>query len=141
MQLQIVSESQINNSLDVAIKQILCICFPEEKDILSKINYWHSVPAWRVILKEDQELIGHVAIVDRTIRIGQSLARVAGGQGVSLLPEYRGKGLCDRMFEAVAAEALRQGFDFGMLFCYPAVETVYRRYDYRILADSPAQPT
>ena len=34
-------------------------------------------------------------------------------------------------------KALRQGFDFGMLFCSTALETVYRRYNYKILADRP----
>ena len=133
MNCQIVNESEIGETLAVALKDSLCICFPEEIEIFSKVTYWYSIPSYRVIVEQNSCVIAHIAVVDRTIVAGEKQIRVAGIQSVFVLPEHRKKDLSDKMFSLVLEESRRRNYDASLLFCVPELEGYYQRFDYETL--------
>ncbi len=126
----IVSEDNISPSLDHAIRKTLVACFPADHEYFQSRSWWHCVPIYRVLGRGDGDsVVAHVAVVERTVVIGQSLAkvRVAGVQSFCLLPGYRGKGFSDRMMSIAMEQANRRGFDVGLLFCQDKLQAVYGR--------------
>lgn len=128
MEIRIIAESDIGPQLDSQIRDLLCRCFPQDVERYSKTRYFNRiVPAWNVLTFDEAEIVGGVAVVDKTIFAAGSPFRIAGVGNVCVLSEYRGAGLADKMLITAMAQALQQDFDFGMLFCDAATEHVYAR--------------
>ena len=136
MQLRIIDEPQIDPELDSAIKQNLALCYPDHRDIYSKTRvYDDNVPSYSVILQQGQTIIAHVAVMDRTISVGQIPLHIAGVANVSVLPQYRGKALSSQVVNASMEEAKKRAFDFGLLFTSQPVKKVYTRCGWQVAED------
>lgn len=134
MELRIIEETKIGRELDAAIREALCVCFPPDREVFSRTRAWHGVlPDWTAVLMDNDELAAHGSVVEREIRVGLRLLRVAGVQNVCVLPRHRNQGLCRRVTLALMDEASRRGLDFGLLFCTPDVGVVYAKQDWRRL--------
>jgi predicted N-acetyltransferase YhbS len=134
MELNIVDESDVDVFLDQKIRNGLCVCFPEDVSVFSQTRAWHcSAPAWSVIMKEREKIIAHCGVVDRTIKAGEVPIRIAGIQNVFVLPDHRGKGLCDKVMNKAMEEAERRQYECGLLFCVPELEKVYARCGWKLL--------
>lgn len=128
--LTVIDEKDISEELDIAIRDGLVECFGPDAEYFSRQSWWHSRPAWRVLaVGDDGKVIGHIAVVVRTVSVGAGRVpvRSAGIQSVFVRPEYRGKGLSDQIMTQAMAEAERRQTDAGLLFCVPTYEPVYRR--------------
>ena len=126
----IINEDSISSDLDRVIRETLVTCFPADREYFQARSWWHCVPIYRVLGKgEGDSVTAHVAIVERSVVVGQSLSKVhvAGVQGFCVLPGYRGAGLSDKMMSIAMEEANRRGFDTGLLFCVDKLQTVYGR--------------
>lgn len=115
--------------LDQAIRDALCICFPDSAAHFANTRSWHgSVPAWTLCAIDPQgAVVAHAGIVDRTVTIGGKRVRVGGIQNVMVLPSRRGQGLVDEIMRRSEQCMIEQGLDLGILFCLPGLEKVYRR--------------
>jgi GNAT superfamily N-acetyltransferase len=136
IQFSVINEDNISPGLDRSIRETLVMCFPADREYFQARSWWHCVPIYRVLGKGDGDLIGaHVAIVKRTVIVGQGLTKVyvAGVQGFCVLPGYRGAGLSDKMMSIAMEEANKRGFDAGLLFCVDKLQTVYGRMGWQKL--------
>ncbi len=128
MNITLVQERDVSRELDKKIKEGLCLCFPEDKGTFSVTRAWHNTaPSWSLYSENNNRILSHVGVVDRNIRVGDKVVRIAGMQNVFVLPEYRGQGLCDALMKEAMNRAAEYGFDYGFLFCIPEIENVYRR--------------
>ena len=134
---RIVDERDMTPDLDARIRDGLCICFPNDRDTFSRSRSWHgSHPSFCAIVEDAGEVIAHVGVVDRTVRITDSPVRVAGVMNVFVLPSHQGLRLSDIATAAAMAEAAGRGFDLGLLFCTRPLVGVYGRMGW-LLADNP----
>jgi len=134
MQTRVVDEKDVDAILDQRIREGLCISFPRDASVFSRNRAWHgSAPAWNVILEQDDRIIAHCGIVDRTIKVGNEFLHIAGVQNVYVMPTFRGKGFCDGVMNSAMGDAGRRGYDCGLLFCVPELEKVYARCGWRLL--------
>lgn len=126
-QWRITDEAAMGPELDGEIKKGLCVAFPADVAVYSRVRAWHdSWPSYTLTLRDGDAVAAHIAIVDRMVRIGEdTFVRVAGPQNVYVLPQYQGRGLAARGLVLAMDEARRRGFDFGLLFCIPWLEKVY----------------
>ena len=128
MELRILKESQVTQSLDEEIRKNLVISFPHNEDIFSHSRKWRgNVPFYNVVLLDGDIVCAHVAVVDRTILAGGTNLRVAGVANVFVLPGYRGKGLSDKILITAMAEAKKLEFDCGLLFTGENIKHIYTR--------------
>lgn len=135
----ILKEEQIDEHLDQSIRKGLCICFPTDKEVFSKSRDWHGTsPNWAVLLEEKSEVIAHVGIVERRVRVGDEQVSIAGVQNVFVLPEYRARRLFFKLMKASMVEAGKLGHDYGLLFCVPELEKFYAICKWRLLPDRKA---
>lgn len=130
----ILKEAEMDAQTDEAIRRSLCRCFPVDIAVFSMTRKWHGTgPEWTAMVRADNKVIAHAGFVDRTIRANDELVKIAGVQNVFVLPEHRGKGLCDCVMNAGMSYAREQGFDMGLLFCKPEIFHVYEHCGWRIL--------
>lgn len=132
----VIDEEDISGDLDKALRKSLVICFPADREYYHRQSWWHCVPVYRVIGKDDKDSItAHVAVVERSVTVGRGLLKVhvAGVQSFCVLPDHRGIGLSSKMMSIAMAEANRRGFDAGLLFCRDQLQTVYDRMGWRKL--------
>lgn len=137
--LKVIYEKDISEELHIAIREGLVDCFPADTGYFSRQSWWHTRPAWRVLaVRDDGKVIGHVAVVVRTVSVGPGRVpvRSAGIQSVFVRPEYRGKGLSDQIMAQAMDEAKQRQLDAGLLFCVPKYESAYARMGWtRIYTD------
>lgn len=132
----VIDEGDISGDLDKALRKSLVVCFPADREYFHRQSWWHCVPVYRIIGKDDKDSItAHVAVVERSVTVGRDLLKVlvAGVQSFCVLPDHRGTGLSSKMMSIALEEANRRGFDAGLLFCLDQLQTVYDRMGWRKL--------
>jgi predicted acetyltransferase len=128
MAVRIIDECDIAPELDAAIRKSLAICFPHRYEEFSRSRtIRNNVPSYTAVISDGEKALCQVAVMDRTISVGGEQPHVAGVANVFVMPEHRGKGLCDMALEAAMAEAKNRGFDFGFLFTYSPTDRIYAR--------------
>ena len=127
MRIEVIDESAVTPDLDTAIRRTLVVCFPHSAGVFGQSRCWRgNRPLWSIVARAGV-VAAHVAVIDRTIRVGEETVRVAGVGNVCALPEYRKTGLIDKVLASAAQETRRRGFDLGLLFCREPVKEVYFR--------------
>lgn len=145
IRLSVIREEDVTPDLDKSIRDLLAACFPADREYFQRQSWWHCLPVYRVLGTDANDSIAaHVAVVERTINIGDSnrqmqggdllKMRVAGVQSFCVLRDHRGTGLSNALMSAAMKEASRRGFDAGLLFCIEGLERVYRRMGWRKLS-------
>lgn len=136
MQLRILNENEIDETLAAAMRQTLVICFPDDAEKYSRSRHYEgNVPLYNVRIEDGGVVAANLDVVDRTIKVSGESVRVAGVGSVCVLPQYRGKGLSDSILKVAMEEALRRNFDFGLLFTSRQVKKVYARNGWIDMAD------
>ena len=128
MLVRIVEEADVDDILDAAIKDTLVKCFPRNETVFSKARRWRgNKPLYNAVVFDKGIVLGNIAVVDRTIKIGQQLVRVAAVANVCVLPEHQGTGISDDILKAAMEEADRRDFPLGFLFTTESIKEVYAR--------------
>jgi len=124
--LQVIDEHDIAQELDTAIRRLLCECFPADAEVFSVRRAWNDVrPAFSVFGRHGDNVVGQVGIIERQITCGGMPIRMAGIQSLAVTPDWRRRGLSQRLMNAAMHEAQRRGIRFGLLFCVPGLEGFY----------------
>jgi GNAT superfamily N-acetyltransferase len=132
----VLNEEDISAQLDRAIREILVVCFPADREYFQRQSFWHSPAVYRVLGKSDKgSIVAHTAIVERAVIVGPALSkvRVVGIQGFCVLQDYRRTGLSKKMMSVAMEQGGRRGFDAGLLFCRKPLEKVYGNMGWRKL--------
>jgi hypothetical protein len=132
----VINERDITPQLDKAIREVLVVCFPADREYFQRQSFWHSPAVYRVIGKNNKDsIVAHTAIIEREVIVGPGLLklRVAGIQSFCVLQKYRSMGLSNRMMSAAMDEGSRRSFDAGLLFCREKLEKVYGGMGWRKL--------
>jgi len=126
MNLELIEEADMTPETDAAIKRLLCACFPPDVDAFSKSRHWHgSAPAYTVLQRDANDVVGQVGVVLRTVRVGDRQVDIAGIQSLAVDPDLQGSMLAWALMRRCMREAKSRGVPFGILFCVPELETLY----------------
>ena len=127
--LEVIDEARLSPATDLAIRQLLCECFPAEREDFARRRAWHdSVPAYTVVARRADRITAHLAVVLRAVACAGGSVTVAGVQSFCVAAPFRGTGLSGRLMAQALHEARRRGIGFGMLFCLPELAGVYRAW-------------
>ena len=136
---ELLDESMIDSELDARLRAFLCELFPNWEEIFKVRRAWHDAPPEFTALARDRdgEIVGHVAIVERTISTSWNFRySVASVQGVSVAPPYPKTGLSTRLLDAALEESRRRGYLFAILFCREPLVHFYERNGWKLPNDS-----
>lgn len=98
---------------DRQIAALLSRCF--ETDFGDR-SFFMQRPHLRLVLRDGDRIIGHMALAFRSVRLGDRLIPVVGLCDVATASEYRGKGLASTLLQAAIAQARQSPAEFFMLF-------------------------
>jgi len=136
--IEIVEESDLQPNDDRQIRELLCLCFPDWAETFRCSRIWHSTPPiYSVIARQDGQMIGHIAIVVRTITTTWNFRyNVASIQGVCVAPEKRRTGVAHRLLQEALREAAKRGFFFAILYCKEFLVPYYTSQGWKLADDS-----
>lgn len=90
---------------------------------------------WRILTWDGERLVNHLAIMGRTIAVGDADVHVAGIRSVMTLPEMRGRGVASAAMRRAAEHIEREMLDarFGVLFCLDIRVPLYRGVGWEVV--------
>ena len=128
METFVIDECDIDEHLDEAIRDTLILCFPHRTETFSRARRWRgNTPLFNVVVRDGEIVCGYLAVVDRTIQVGDKDVRVAAVGLVGVAPAFRRRRLIDSALAAAMKEALRRRFPFGLLFTHRPTNRIYAR--------------
>lgn len=93
---------------------------------------WDSDADWRFLAYQDGALVGHLALLERTVLCGEREVRVSGLGGLITLPHARGRGVASSLMDAFLDFSLEETTaEFILLFCLDALVPFYEKLGYR----------
>ena len=116
----------LRENVDSAVRDLLCECFPSDREIFSHTRYWHgSAPAYSLVYREHNRLAGHIGVVVRKIKVNNVFVTIAGIQNLAVSGKLRGKGVGRQLMIEAMDEAVKRGIHYGLLFCIPELAHFY----------------
>ena len=136
--IDIIAENDLQPDEDRQIRELLRLCFPDWSEIFREHRTWHSTPPiYTVIAREEGQVIGHIAVVVRTITTTWNFRyNVASIQGVCVTPDKRHTGLASILLREALQEAVRRGFLFAILYCKEFLVPYYLSHGWKLADDS-----
>ena len=113
MQIERIEELRLTPADDAAIARLLKAAFGTDFGGRSFYQNRHHV---RLVMRDGAQIIGHMALGLRAIRVGDRLVNAAGLAEVATDPAHRGKGIASALMTATIAEAQASIADFLILF-------------------------
>lgn len=114
MKIERIEEMRLTAADEAALATLLDIAFRNISfDGRSYFQNRHHV---RFVVRDGAEIIGHMALGLRAIRMGDELVQAAGLAEVATAPAQRGEGIATALLQAVVAEAKASPADFLVLF-------------------------
>lgn len=121
MTMETIPEHLLTNADDTAIARLLARCFTTDFGGRSFFQTRHS---WRHVLRHEGQIIAHLAVQLRAVRLGDDLITIAGIADVATDPDHRGKGYAATLLQAALTTArqspARHVLLFGTAQLYPA---------------------
>ncbi len=117
MQIERIDEIDLTPADEARINTLLVRAFEEGFDDRSFHQQRHHL---RLILRAGDDIIGHMALCYRSIRLGEELVRIMGLAEVATDPDHRGKGIASEMMtHAIAAARDSQATYFALFGTQP----------------------
>lgn len=113
MQVERIEEMRLTPADEAAIARLLAAAFDTG---FGGRSFYQNRQHVRFVIRDREQVIGHMALGLRAIRMGDQLVTAAGLAEVATDPAHRGKGIASTLMTAVIAEAKASIADFLILF-------------------------
>jgi predicted acetyltransferase len=95
---------------------------------------WASDPSWRVIAREDGQVVSHASIHEREVLVNGEPVRIGGIGAVMTAPEHQGRGLATavlRRAHQLMCEELQ--VPFALLICLEHRQSLYEGLGWQVM--------
>ena len=106
-------ETRLTAGLEAEITDLLARCFPTDFGGRSFFQNRHHA---RLVAREGEVLVGHLAVCFRAVRLGEELLDAAGFAEVAVDPAFRGRGVGAALIAAGLEEARAARAAVALLF-------------------------
>ncbi|GLS85229.1 hypothetical protein GCM10010873_02020 [Cypionkella aquatica] len=111
--IEIIPEWALTPDDEAQIAQLITLCFGDDFDNRS---YHRHRPHLRVILRDQGQIIGHIALLLRPVRLGTRLTETTGLAEVCSHPDHRGTGIAGRLLQTAIRHARTAQTEYIILF-------------------------
>ena len=129
-ELEIIEEYKLSIAYQEQITLLLQQAFPTYPEG----HYYNQLPSFRYLIWNDKELIGHMAIEHRVVRLGEELFKIFGIVDLCVNKEYQSQNIGSFLLNKLETEAKNYQIDFMLL----AAERfdLYLAHDFQIVENS-----
>lgn len=113
MRIERIAETALKPQDDAAIAALLAVCFETDFGGRSFYQQRHHV---RLLSRNGADMIGHLALCYREVRLGQDLVPIAGLAEVATHPDWQGQGIAGRLLDVAIDEVATWQARFFVLF-------------------------
>ena len=113
MTLDLIPEHLLTNADSQAIARLLARCFATD---FGGRSFFQTRQSWRHIARQDGQVVAHLAVQLRAVRLGDELLTIAGIADVATDPDHRGRGHAARLLQAAIAAARQSPAQYVLLF-------------------------
>ena len=124
-----VDELAVDAALDAELGPLLAAGFPEFADSFHARRYFKQLPHARLLARQGEALVGHLAVVHRMVGSAAGPRRILGLLDVVVARECRRAGIGGALLEAAEARGRAAGVDHLVLFADG--DRLYLRHGYR----------
>lgn len=129
MRFEFVDEFRLDESAKAQVNRLLTVCFPETD--YGGRTYFKQLPHYRLLLWEDDGLIGQLGLDYRVMTLGGAPARVLGVIDLAIRPTHQRRGLGTKMLAELDAVAERFHHNIDFLFLVADKHGIYERSGYK----------
>lgn len=131
MKVQLHQEQALIGQKATAVNTLLQICFP---GFPSDRNYYKSLPSFRFLVWENKNLIGHLSIVFRIVKVGSTVTRIFGISDVCVHPDHRSKQVASLLLDEVEKNSQEYQIDFLILIAEE--RALYKKRGYKSVSNT-----
>lgn len=121
MTVETIPEHLLTNTDEAAIAALLARCFTTD---FGGRSFFQTRHTWRHVRRHDGQVIAHLAVQLRAVRLGEDLTTIAGIADVATDPDHRGQGHAATLLQTAISTAqqspARHVLLFGTAQLYPA---------------------
>lgn len=112
-QIERIHETEISAADEAQIAALLATCFDTD---FGGRSYFRTRHHLRLVIRDQGQIVAHVALQFRAVRLGGRLLDVAALAEVATHPDHRGKGLAAQLLQQAIAEAKAARAQHFLLF-------------------------
>ncbi|WP_137109899.1 GNAT family N-acetyltransferase [Rhodobacter sp. SY28-1] len=121
MTIEFIPEHLLIKTDSEAIARLLARCFTTD---FGGRSFFQTRQSWRHVARLNGQIVAHLAVQLRAVRLGDRLLTIAGIADVATDPDHRGQGHAAGLLQAAIAMARQSPAEFVLLFgtakLYPA---------------------
>jgi GNAT superfamily N-acetyltransferase len=110
---EVIADWDLGAADEAQIQRLLALCFSTD---FGGRSYFQQRPHFRLVWREGGQIIGHMAVMMRAIRLGGDLVDVAGLADVATHPDHRGKGIAAALLQAAIGQLRATQAQYFLLF-------------------------
>lgn len=124
-----VTELEIDSATKLDIAQLLLVAFPEVN--YNNRHFFKQLPHYRLLLKEDNRLVGQMGIDFRVMCLNGELVTVLGVIDLAVHPDFQGKGLGTKLMKEFDKIASNHHYNIDFAFLVTDKPGFYTRLGYK----------
>ncbi len=126
-----IGRGALTGELETKVQALLDDAFPKGSATNGDYYALHGIPDRILIAREARQVVGHLAVYRRQVKMGDEVLEIGMIGGVAVAPDHRRKGHC-RLLLRRAHDYLRaHSIPFSILFAFEPL--VYRSSGYRLM--------
>lgn len=115
-----IEECNLTVRHDLAIAALIKAIYPVD---FGGRSFMHQRHHFRLLAHQEAELVGHVAVLFRAVRLGDALIDVMGLAEVATARSHRKRGIASKLVDMAVSAAKQSTAEFVLLF---GTEKIYR---------------
>ncbi len=128
---ELTDEFRLDKETKKQIADLLKICFPEEE--FNGRTYFKQLPHYRLVLKEDEKLIGQLGLDYRVMTLGGQPITVLGIIDLTILPDFQGQGLGTKLLNELDNIVTKCADNIDFLFLVADKHKFYENCGYKLI--------
>jgi predicted acetyltransferase len=126
-----INRDALTGDLETRVQALLGEAFPEGSSTNGDYYAFHGVPDRILIAREARQVVGHLGLYQRQVKMGDEVLEIGMVGGVAVAPDHRRRGHCRLLLLRAHDDLRARSISFSILFAFEP--RVYLSSGYRLM--------
>jgi predicted acetyltransferase len=113
-----ITRDALGGDLETTVQALLKQAFPEGSSTDGDYYALHGVPDCILIAREARQVVGHLAVYRRQVKMGSEVLEIGMIGAVAVAPDHRRRGHCRRLLLRAHDDLRARSIPFSTLFAF-----------------------